>query len=108
MGLFSRNKPEPKPAPQPALSPEEEMERQFSKQIPIDTLLPDSFGTDNLDKLLRLHAPMHEYKWKQMEERQTQILENQQKILAELANLRHLYQTPEKATAPSYFNSDVR
>jgi len=51
---------------------------------------------------------MHEYKWKQMEERQTQILENQQKILAELANLRHLYQTPEKATAPSYFNSDVR
>lgn len=108
MGLFSRNKPEPKPDPQPALSPEEEMERKFYMQIPENGALVDSVGTNSIDELLKIHAPMHELRLNRIEQKQDQILANQQRILEELANLRRFYQTPEKASAPSYFQSGTR
>lgn len=102
MGLFSRKKPEPKVQPQPTLSPEEEMERQLYMQIPRNAYLENSIGTESLDEILKVHAPMHEYRWKQMEERQSLILANQQRIMEELAAIRRSYQTPENAAAPSY------
>ncbi len=102
MGLFSRNKPEPKPAPQPTRSSDE-----YHRLLWGDNLT-QSLGTCDLDELLRLCAPKHEATLDELRRNQRQIIANQQKILEELANLRHFYQTPEKASAPSYFHSGIR
>ena len=67
-----------------------------------NTRIEYSLGTSDLDELLQYHAPKHEAALKDLQETQKQILENQREILRELANLRHIYQTPENEAAPKY------
>lgn len=96
MGLFSRKTQETQ-------IDNDEMHRQL-----YGSSLVDSLGTSNLDELLRLCAPMHEQRLKNVEQKQDMILANQQRIIEELDAIRHAYQTPEHAAAQPYFKQNAR
>jgi len=83
MGLFSKKYTKEEISEMTKYRPEE------------NTRIEYSLGTSDLDELLQYHAPKHESMLKQ-------IIENQQRILTELDELRRIYQTPEHAAAPSY------
>lgn len=110
MGLFSRKKPEPeKPKGHKKWADMTDLERKLQREVygnaneeeyergwsevegrSRNIALLKSIGTYDMDSILREYAPDHETMLKQ-------ILQNQERILAELANLRQFYMKPENA-----------